>query len=254
MSTKMKDLPLFYAPALREELQLPEGEAQHAIRVLRAKVGDEFLVTDGCGTLFETRVSGVDRRHCLLSIEREEPWQKYWRGHWAVAVAPTKNIDRLEWTLEKMVEVGLDEVYLIRTQHSERKHTSTERLERIIQSAMKQSHKALLPRLIPDVPFAQLLEMTADYDLRLMAHCRSTVGPERHTIDHFFRPEAKTLLMVGPEGDFSVEEIEEATRRGCQPITLGASRLRTETASLIALQWLHTLDMTSQRRPTTHEK
>ena len=125
---------------------------------------------------------------------------------------------------------------------------------RIIQSAMKQSHKALLPRLIPDVPFAQLLEMTADYDLRLMAHCRSTVGPERRTIDHFFRPEAKTLLMVGPEGDFSVEEIEEATRRGCQPITLGASRLRTETASLIALQWLHTLDMTSQRRPTTHEK
>ena len=81
----------------------PEGEAQHAIRVLRAKVGDEFLVTDGRGTLFETRVSGVDRRHCLLSIEREEPWQKYWRGHWAVAVAPTKNIDRLEWTLEKMV-------------------------------------------------------------------------------------------------------------------------------------------------------
>ena len=107
MSTKMKDLPLFYAPALREELQLPEGEAQHAIRVLRAKVGDEFLVTDGCGTLFETRVSGVDRRHCILSIEHEEPWQKYWRGHWAVAVAPTKNIDRLEWTLEKMVEVGL---------------------------------------------------------------------------------------------------------------------------------------------------
>ena len=103
MSTKMKDLPLFYAPALRAELQLPEGEAQHAIRVLRAKVGDEYLVTDGCGTLFETRVTGVDRRHCLLSIEREEHWQKYWRGHWAVAVAPTKNIDRLEWTLEKMV-------------------------------------------------------------------------------------------------------------------------------------------------------
>ena len=124
----MKDLPLFYAPALRDELQLPEGEAQHALRVLRAKVGDEYLVTDGCGTLFETRVTGVDRRHCLLSIEHEEPWAKYWRGHWAVAVDPTKNIDRLEWTLEKMVEVGLDEVYLIRTQHSERKHTSPERL------------------------------------------------------------------------------------------------------------------------------
>lgn len=242
----MKDLPLFYAPALRDELQLPEGEAQHALRVLRAKVGDTYLVTDGCGTLFETRVTGVDRRHCLLSIEHEEQWTKYWRGHWAVAVAPTKNIDRLEWTLEKMVEVGLDDIYLIRTQHSERKHTSPERLERIIQSAMKQSHKALLPRLIPDVPFAQLLTETADYDLRLMAHCRETTGPERKMPHHFFRPEAKILLMVGPEGDFSVEEIEKASQQGCLPITLGASRLRTETASLIALQWLHTLDMTQR--------
>ena len=145
MSTTMKDLPLFYAPALREELQLPEGEAQHAIRVLRAKVGDEFLVTDGCGTLFETRVSGVDRRHCLLSIEHEEPWQKYWRGHWAVAVAPTKNIDRLEWTLEKMVEVGLDEATSSAPSTPSASIPAPSVWSASSRARMKQSHKALLP-------------------------------------------------------------------------------------------------------------
>ena len=178
----MKDLPLFYAPHLREDLQLPEGEAQHALRVLRAQVGDEFLVTDGQGTLFETRVTGVDRRHCLLSILHEEPWQKYWRGTWSVAIAPTKSLDRIEWMLEKMVEVGLDEIFLIKTKHSERKHTSADRLERIIQSAMKQSHKALLPTLTTDLPFSSLLEATSDYDLRLLAHCREGLSPRAY--DH----------------------------------------------------------------------
>lgn len=249
----MKDLPLFYAPHLREDLQLPEGEAQHALRVLRAQVGDEFLVTDGQGTLFETRVTGVDRRHCLLSILHEEPWQKYWRGTWSVAIAPTKNLDRIEWMLEKMVEVGLDEIFLIKTKHSERKHTCADRLERIIQSAMKQSHKALLPTLTTDLPFSSLLEATSDYDLRLLAHCREGLSPERTTIDRVFRPESKILLMIGPEGDFSVEEIETAVASGCQPITFGSSRLRTETAGLIGLQWLHTLDMIGHAHPSAKQ-
>ena len=164
----MKDLPLFYAPHLRDDLQLPEGEAQHALRVLRAQVGDEFLVTDGQGTLFETRVTGVDRRHCLLSILHEEPWQKY-------------------------------------------------------------------------------------YDLRLLAHCREGLSPERTTIDRVFRPESKILLMIGPEGDFSVEEIQSAVASGCQPISLGSSRLRTETAGLIGLQWLHTLDMIGHAHPSAKQ-
>ena len=222
----MKDLPLFYAPNLRTELELPEGEAQHALRVLRAKPGDAYLVTDGEGTLFETQVVGVDRHHCLLSIVSEEPWQKYWRGCWSVAIAPTKNIDRLEWSIEKLVELGVDQIYLLRVKHSERKHTKAERIERIIQSAMKQSHKALLPRLIPEITLPELLEQDHS-SVRLIA----------------FRPEADILLMVGPEGDFSTEEIQQAVQAGAQPITLGESRLRTETAGLVALQWLHTLDM-----------
>lgn len=238
----MKDLPLFYAPQLREEQQLPEAEALHAIRALRTSVGDELLVTDGRGTLYETVVTAVDRRHCLVSITREEAWHKYWPAHWSIAVAPTKNIDRIEWMIEKMVEVGVDEIILLRTKHSERKHVHTERLERIVQSAMKQSQKALLPTLRTDVSITELFA-EARQSVRLIAHCREGIGPNRVTIDRAFTPQQDVLVAIGPEGDFTTEEIEEALRTGFVPITLGESRLRTETAGLIALQWLHTLSM-----------
>ena len=183
----MKDLPLFYAPQLREEQQLPEAEALHAIRALRTSVGDELLVTDGQGTLYETVVTAVDRRHCLLSITREEAWHKYWPAHWSIAVAPTKNIDRIEWMIEKMVEVGVDEIILLRTKHSERKHVNQERLERIVQSAMKQSQKALLPTLRTDVSITELFA-EARQSVRLIAHCREGIGPDRVTIDRAFTP------------------------------------------------------------------
>ena len=238
----MKDLPLFYAPQLREEQQLPEAEALHAIRALRTSVGDELLVTDGRGTLYETVVTTVDRRHCLVSITREEAWHKYWTANWSIAVAPTKNIDRIEWMVEKMVEVGVDEIILLRTKHSERKHVHTERLERIVQSAMKQSQKALLPTLRTDVSAAELFA-EARQSVRLIAHCREGISPDRVTIDRAFVPGEDVLIAIGPEGDFTTEEIEEALRTGFVPITLGESRLRTETAGLIALQWLHTLSM-----------
>ena len=249
----MKDLPLFYAPQLREEQQLPEAEALHAIRALRTSVGDELLVTDGRGTLYETVVTAVDRRHCLLSITREEAWHKYWPAHWSIAVAPTKNIDRIEWMIEKMVEVGVDEIILLRTKHSERKHVNQERLERIVQSAMKQSQKALLPTLRTDVSAAELFA-EARQPVRLIAHCREGIGPDRVTIDRAFTPQQDVLVAIGPEGDFTTEELEEGLRLGFTPITLGESRLRTETAGLVALQWLHTLHMLSPHHLTENSK
>lgn len=238
----MKDLPLFYAPDLKAELELPESEAQHAIRVLRVKEGDELLVTDGRGTLFEAVVTAVDKRHCLLAVTSETPWTKYWHGRFSVAIAPTKSMDRLEWSIEKLVELGVDVIYLLRVKHSERKHAKAERIERIIQSAMKQSHKALLPELVPEISLAELLEQDQS-QVRLLAHCREGLEPARVPIHSAFRPGADTLLMIGPEGDFSVEEIGQVVRAGALPITLGDSRLRTETAGLVALQWLHTLDL-----------
>lgn len=239
---QMKDLPLFYAPDLRETLALPEGEAQHALRSLRTQVGDTLLVTDGRGMLYEVEVTGVDRRNCFVHITHQEAWPKYWHGQWTVALAPTKNIDRIEWTIEKMVEVGVDRIILLRTKHSERKHTNIERLERILQSAMKQSHKALLPELLPAMSMEEALTSQAG-DVKLIAHCREGLQPERQLIHQVWRPESNITLFVGPEGDFTSEEIGQAVSAGAHPITLGESRLRTETAGLIGLQWLHTLDM-----------
>ena len=141
----MKDWPLFYAPEVKEQLALPEAEAQHALRVLRVRPGDELLATDGRGALYELRVTATDRRHCLVELTHEERWQPYWRGRLTLALAPTKSMERIEWTLEKAVELGVDELILLRVKHSERKHTNIARLERIIESAMKQSHKAWLP-------------------------------------------------------------------------------------------------------------
>ena len=249
----MKDLPLFYAPQLREEQQLPEAEALHAIKALRTSIGDELLVTDGQGMLYETIVTAVDRRHCFVSITREQIWHKYWSGCWSVAIAPTKSVDRIEWMIEKMVEVGVDEIILLRTKHSERKHINQERLERIVQSAMKQSQKALLPSLRTDVSFANLLS-EAKQPIRLIAHCREGISPERVTIDRAFSPKQDVLIAIGPEGDFTTEELEEAIRMGFVPVTLGKSRLRTETAGLIALQWLHTLHMLSLHNTTENSK
>ena len=249
----MKDLPLFYAPQLREEQQLPEAEALHAIKALRTSIGDELLVTDGQGMLYETIVTAVDRHHCFVSITREQTWHKYWSGCWSVAIAPTKSVDRIEWMIEKMVEVGVDEIILLRTKHSERKHINQERLERIVQSAMKQSQKALLPALRTDINFADLLS-EAKQPIRLIAHCRERISPERVTIDRAFSPKQDVLIAIGPEGDFTTEELEEAIRMGFVPVTLGESRLRTETAGLIALQWLHTLHMLSLHNTTENSK
>lgn len=237
----MKDLPLFYAPDIAIELELPEAEAQHALRALRTSPGDELLATDGRGTLYELRVTATDRRHCLVEITHQEPWAKYWHGRITLAITPTKSMDRTEWTLEKAVELGVDEIILLRTKHSERKHTKDARLERILESAMKQSHKALLPQLRTDLAFDQLLQERPSSELRLIAHCRTELTPHRQLISHYWRPEQDILLAIGPEGDFAVEELQRAFASGFQPITLGESRLRTETAGVVALQWLHTL-------------
>lgn len=246
----MKDWPLFYAPDVKEQLALPEAEAQHALRVLRVRPGDELLATDGRGALYELRVTATDRRHCLVELTHEERWQPYWRGRLTLALAPTKSMERIEWTLEKAVELGVDELILLRVKHSERKHTNVARLERIIESAMKQSHKAWLPALRVDVPFAELLE-EHPAAVKLIAHCRSELQPQRRLISDCWQAGADTLLAIGPEGDFTEEELQRAFERGYQPITLGESRLRTETAGLVALQWLHTLDQMDRSAQST---
>lgn len=240
----MRDLPLFLAPNVELEQILPEAEAAHASRVLRLSAGDEIYVTDGKGRLWTAVISEVSRRGVGLTLSAEEPWSKPWSGHIRLAIAPTKSIDRMEWLLEKAVEIGVDEICLLRSKHSERKHINQERLERIILSAMKQSHKALLPQLYTGLDYTQALERSAGERV-LIAHCRDTdaLGLPARVLPHIpYIYSDAVSIFIGPEGDFSVQELEQAHRMGAVGITLGESRLRTETAALVSLQWWHTLE------------
>lgn len=237
----MKDLPLFLAPNIAQEAYLPEAEAQHCVRVLRCSVGDEVLITDGRGQLYEARLSYVDKRHCAVELLRQEAWTKGWQGQITLAIAPTKSLDRIEWMLEKVTEIGIDRIILLRVKHSERKQVRADRLERILESAMKQSQKALLPELIVEQSLEEALRLTQD-SLRLVAHCRgeATLG-ERRMMHEYYTGQGGVALFIGPEGDFTVEEVARAEEAGAHGLSLGEARLRTETAALMAVGWVHVL-------------
>lgn len=243
----MQDLPLFYAPYIKDDGILPESEAAHCLRVLRASIGDQVLITDGRGMLYHARLSEVSKRHCRVEITNEQHLPKHWAGHITLALAPTKAMERMEWLLEKAVEIGVDRVILLRSKHSERKHINRERLMRIMLSAMKQSQKTVLPELVTDLNLTEALTLCAS-SRRMMLHCRqaSEVVEPRHFPSQYYNNGEDVSLFIGPEGDFSIEEIHSAQQLGVHPTTLGDSRLRTETAALVALQWIHTLQLIKQ--------
>ena len=148
----MLDLPLFYAPEIEQTNVLPEEEAGHALRVLRLSEGEPIMVTNGQGQVWKAHISEVSKKHCGVILDEELPWNKYWQGTINLYIAPTKSIERMEWLIEKAIEIGVDKITLIKCAHSERKHIKAERLQKIMLSAMKQSQKALLPLLEVDVP------------------------------------------------------------------------------------------------------
>lgn len=241
MSMKLKDLPLFFAPEVETTGLLPESEAQHCSRVLRAQVGDEVLVTNGRGAMYEAVVSQIDKRSCAVQLGTRIDSPKSWRGTITLAIAPTKSIDRIEWLLEKVAEIGVDRIILLRVKHSERKQVNAERLERILQSAMKQSQKAHLSELLVDKTLDEALGLT-EGSLQLLAHCRDAEGLEpRRPLHELYRSAVDVALFVGPEGDFSVEEVLRATAAGAKALSLGEARLRTETAGLVAVHSVHLL-------------
>lgn len=227
----MKEYHIFYSPQLLTTHSLPPDEATHALRVLRMTTDDPILVTDGAGTLYHCTITHATRRDLLLSIDHTESWQPYWHQGIHLAVAPTKNIDRMEWLVEKATEIGVDSITLLHTTNSERTSVKPERLERILVSAMKQSHKAILPRLVPMVPLSQYLSQPFEGQ-RFIAHCHE--GAKPHLLPQC-SPTIPTQVLIGPEGDFTPEEVHTAIQSGFQPITLGQSRLRTETAALAAV-------------------
>lgn len=240
----MQDLPLFYAPDIERSGLLPEDEAGHALRVLRLTVGDAILVTDGRGGLWQATIADISKKACAVLLGAAIPWQAYWQGNITLCVAPTKSMDRMEWLLEKAVEVGVNRIILLKVKHSERKHINVERLTKILVGAMKQSQKALLPELIPELTLDKAYELLAGSELLIM-HCRGAVeGVGGRELPHkVYRGGSDVALLVGPEGDFTVEEVAEAEKRGAKGVSLGESRLRTETAALVALQWIHSLQL-----------
>ncbi len=244
----MLDLPIFYSPNIKEDNSLPEQEAQHCLRVLRLGQGDEILTTDGKGYFYHCKISEASKKHCTLKILQEIHWQKNWHKHLTLCVVPTKSIDRLEWLIEKAVEMGVDRIICIKTKHAERKHLKAERLEKIILSAMKQSQKALYPELLVGLSFGEALTLCKNGSIYL-AHCReaSESLQERQLLPKHYDTQAEAqAVFIGPEGDFTVEEIIQAQEVGAKMISLGESRLRTETAGFVALNQLHFMEMLAE--------
>lgn len=223
---------LFYAPDIAQTPILPEEESNHCVQVLRRTAGDEVQVTDGVGNLYHCIIINPHRKHCELRIESVETPAPLHEGYVHVCLAPTKNIDRTEWAIEKCVEMGVDEITPILCEHSERKTVNLERLQKILVSAAKQSLKTRFPILSP------LTKMT---DLRIegdkyIAHCIEgyKATDNKFALQQQIVRRHHTTVLIGPEGDFSPSEVEWALSNGYVPISLGAARLRTETAAIVA--------------------
>ncbi len=223
-------MTLFYCPTISTDTVLSEEESQHAVKVLRLQVGDEILVVDGIGGFYKARITNPHPKHCGFEIveSRNDSGKRDYKLH--IAIAPTKNIERLEWFIEKATEIGIDEITPIVCRFSERKIVKEERLEKIIVSAAKQSVKALFPRLNPLCTFDELLK-TQSASQKFIAHC---YNEEKRLLQNEIQKLKDILILIGPEGDFSKEEVEKAISLGFVPVSLGESRLRTETAGVFA--------------------
>ncbi|HWZ35184.1 MAG TPA: 16S rRNA (uracil(1498)-N(3))-methyltransferase [Mucilaginibacter sp.] len=224
---------LFYTPDIEPshpQYFLNEEESKHAVRVLRLEVGSPVQLIDGKGGLYTAEIKDAHPKRTILQITGvTTQYQK--RNHYLhIAIAPTKNLDRLEWFLEKATEIGIDEISLIICQRSERKEAKTERLDKIITSAIKQSLKAYHPVLNEPIALNKFLAQPFDGQ-KFMAHCEDR---EKASLQTELKKYGRYLILIGPEGDFSPAEIDAALDNGYKAITLGESRLRTETAALEA--------------------
>jgi len=226
---------MFYCPDILQTLCLGEEESQHCVQVLRAQVGDRINITDGLGHLYQAEITNPHRKHCQVKILVEHTPSALHKGHIHIAIAPTKNIDRFEWFIEKATEIGVDEITPLLCEHSERKVVNPERMNRIMVAAAKQSLKVMYPVIHPLTSFSDFLAQTQADDL-LIAHCEDgyAASDHKHALLQSLTPGYSVAIMIGPEGDFSPEEISQALSFGYRPISLGNARLRTETAGLVA--------------------
>ena len=225
-------MQLFYNPDIDEttkSFSFDKEESKHIIKVLRKKDSDILHVTNGSGLLFETEITLASDNKCIVEVLsiKKSPEPKF-RLH--LAVAPTKMNDRFEWFLEKATEIGIQEITPIICDRSERKVINLERFEKIIFSAMKQSNETFLPKLNDAVSFKEFIKQK-NKGLQFIAHCEET---DKRSLKDALKPNEDVTLLIGPEGDFSDKEIALAIENNFQPVTLGNTRLRTETAAVVA--------------------
>ena len=234
----MKESRYFYVPDAAQQTELPSEEAMHALRVLRLKSGDEMFLMDGEGNYYRAQVTIAATHRCFYEILEKLPQERQWQGRVQLASAPTKMMDRIEWMVEKATEIGVDEVSFLNCQFSERRLVKTTRLEKIAVSAMKQSHKAFKPEINEMVAFKSFINAPRE-GRRYIAHCYEEV-PRSYLFEELQKTSGKedATVMIGPEGDFSIEEVKMAVEAGWISVHLGESRLRTETAGLSAIMMM----------------
>lgn len=231
---------VFYTPDIAVSPELPEEEAGHCLRVLRLRIGDEVMLTDGKGYFYKAVISAATGKRCQVKVVETIRQEAFWNGHLHLAMAPTKNMDRIEWFAEKATEIGFDELTFLNCRFSERKVIKTERVEKIVVSAVKQSLKASKPIVNEMTDFNKFVQKEF-CGQKFIAHCYEG---EKPLLKDVLVPGEDALVLIGPEGDFSPEEVKKAEEAGFRAISLGKSRLRTETAALVAV---HIMNLFNQK-------
>ena len=226
-------MQLFYNPDIdetTESFSFDKEESRHIIKVLRKKDSDILHVTNGLGLLFETEITLASDNKCIVHVLsiKKTPEPKF---NLHLAVAPTKMNDRFEWFLEKATEIGIQQITPVFCDRSERKVINSDRFEKIILSAMKQSNETFLPKLNEAVSFKEFIKQQQNEGLQLIAHCEET---DKKSLKEVLKPNENVTILIGPEGDFSEKEISLALENNFKPVTLGNTRLRTETAAIVA--------------------
>lgn len=232
-------MQLFYTPDIKTNIYtLNEIESKHCIKVLRQKVNDHIQLIDGKGNFYEAKIIEPNPKKCIVEIvETTKDFGK--RNYYLhIAIAPTKNIDRFEWFLEKATEIGIDEITPILCEHSERKTIKAERLEKIIVSAIKQSIKAYKPKLNDLTNYSDFIQQNFN-GVKYIAHCEEN---KKALLKTSYYKGQNVIILIGPEGDFSPEEIDKARNNNFTEISLGESRLRTETAGVVACHTINLLN------------
>ena len=229
---------LFYAPDIETVSELPEEESLHCTRVLRLKTGDGITITDGKGFLYAARLENTHPKQCRVIITKRWPQQALRKYRLHIAVSPVKSFERMEWFVEKATETGIDTITFLSCRHSERKAIKRHRLNKIAISAMKQSQKAFLPEINEMIDFHKFI--SHDFNgMKMIAHC---VDNHKQLLKNVYLPDQHALILIGPEGDFSPDEVNDAISAGFVPVSLGENRLRTETAALVACYTIHLLN------------